>query len=390
MYNNISFKFNFEEAQQDYNHFIDSCYQPGEGYRLTPKSEVSPYALCFAIFGKHLVGQIVSISSEIELFDKLLRSNLNTYKIKCVSSGKNIQKDKGYLQLLCFTLSALSILGTLDDNPLQESVLPLIAQKNVSLILKNSDIFHGKAGTGNLAMFYAIFLIYSKKYLNIDLDELLNEWIDMHLNSMNSNGFWGPNSRNLYLQFQNGYHQYEIFEFLGIDTKRIKKTHDFVNSLSDRMGHFAPYPGGGGCYDYDAIFLLTFLGNRSSLKYDSLLKKTLKSILSEQNSDGGFSESLYIRPRSFQNLKFMAHHLIEKKGIARIERARFCLTLLRPKHNNISTHWTHYSRDWHESNLWDSWFRMLTIARIDNTISLSSSKWGFINFPGIGFSHSLR
>ena len=77
------------------------------------------------------------------------------------------------------------------------------------------------------------------------------------------------------------------------------------------------------------------------------------------------------------------------EGRVRAERARFCLTLLRFKHNKIKTHWTKYSREWHESNLWDSWFRMLTIARIDNSISLSSSNWGFINFPGIGHSYIL-
>ena len=28
--------------------------------------------------------------------------------------------------------------------------------------------------------------------------------------------------------------------------------------MSDKLGHFAPWPGGGGaCYDYDAIFMLT-------------------------------------------------------------------------------------------------------------------------------------
>ena len=85
----------FEEAQHNYNDFIDYCYQPGEGYRLSPKSEVSPYALCFAIFGKHLISQMESLSGEIELFDELLRFNINAYKKKCIKNGNNIYKDKG-------------------------------------------------------------------------------------------------------------------------------------------------------------------------------------------------------------------------------------------------------------------------------------------------------
>jgi hypothetical protein len=385
-----NFQVSFEKAQKNYNDFIDCCYQPNEGYRLTPKSEVSPYALCFAIFGKHLIGEIDSISIKIELFDKLLRSNLSVYKNNCIRNGLNYKTDKGYLQLLCFTLSALAIIDTLNENSLEDHIFPLVSSKNVTLILQRADIYNGKAGTGNLAMFYAISLIYAKKYLNRDVDDLIKKWINKHLNSMNSNGFWGPYDRNYYLQFQNGYHQYEIYEYLGIQSKSLNQMIDFVSSLSDKQGHFAPYPGGGGCYDYDAIFLLTFLGKISSNKYVPLFKKTIGSILSEQNIDGGFSESLYIRPKSLKNLQNMANHLIEKKGRTRRERARFCLTLLRPKHNNIKTHWTKYSREWHESNLWDSWFRMLTIARIDNEVSLSPIEWGFINFPGIGYCHSLR
>ena len=29
----------------------------------------------------------------------------------------------------------------------------------------------------------------------------------------------------------------------------------------NKYGGFAPYPGGGACYDYDAIFFLTYENN---------------------------------------------------------------------------------------------------------------------------------
>ena len=378
-----------DETKQNYNDFIDSCFQPKEGFRLTPKSDVSPYALCFAIFGKHLISQMDSLSSEIEFFDKLLRLNIDTYKGNCIKSGIKLFQDKGYLQLLCFTLSSLEILGTLKDSSLENHVSPLIEEENIAAILQYSEIYDGKPGTGNLAMFYAIFLIYSKKYLNREMDDFLSIWVKNHINSMNANGFWGENDRNLYLQFQNGYHQYEIFEYLGIELEEIDNKNILLKSLADSMGHFAPYPGGGGCYDYDATFLITFLGQNSKYNCEALLMQTLNSILSEQNDDGGFSESLYIRPRNIKNLKKMSFHLLEKRGRVRYERARFTLTLLRSKHKNIKTHWTHYSREWYESNLWDSWFRMLTIARIDSALSLTSVDWGFIDFPGIGYNHTL-
>ena len=380
-----SYQHDFEKSKKMYDDFIDKCYHPYEGYRLTPKSETSPYALCFAIFGKHLIGQMQSINNEIDFFDSLLRSNLKQYKQKCISLDRDIYSDKGYLQLLCFTLSALSIIDTLKDDSLLEHVSPLIVDKDIMSILESSGTFTGSPGSGNLAMFYATLLIYSRNYLKLNIDESLDNWVETHIASINSNGFWGKSDKNLYLQFQNGYHQYEIFEYLGIKTNKENEVANFVYSLSDKIGHFAPYPGGGGCYDYDAIFALTLLEGSISDNHKALLEKTLNTILTEQNIDGGFSETLYIRPRNIINIKAMYSHIKERPGRLRIERAKYCLTLLRPKHNNIKTHWTEYSREWSESNLWDSWFRMLTIARIDKTICLSSSKWGFINFPGIGF-----
>ena len=35
--------------------------------------------------------------------------------------------------------------------------------------------------------------------------------------------------------------------------------------MGDKSGQFAPYPGGGGCFDYDAVFILT-IANSDSLK----------------------------------------------------------------------------------------------------------------------------
>ena len=386
--NNIEQDLN--KVQTLYNGFIDSCYEPGEGYKLTPNSEVSPYALCFAIFGKYLIGEFGSINKDQVFFDSLLRSNLNSYKKKCTLERKDIYSNKGYLQLLTFTLSALSAIGTLDKDPLLSHVSPIILNKNVTNILETSGVFIGKPGTGNLAMFYAVLLLHSKKYLALDVDEMLDKWIEMHLDSMNSNGFWGQDNKLFYLQFQNGYHQYEIFEYLGIVPDKISKAANLVNSLSDNLGHFAPYPGGGGCYDYDAIFVLTFLGRLVDLEHKNLLKQTFNTILSEQNTDGGFSESRYVRPININNLKFMYNHIAKRTRLTELERIRYCMTLLRPKHNRIKTHWTKYSREWHESNLWDSWFRMLTIARIDKSINQSTVNWGFIDYPGIGYSYSLN
>jgi len=203
---------------------------------------------------------------------------------------------------------------------------------------------------------------------------------------MNVNGFWGDSKIKPYLQFQNGYHQYEIIDYLRIERPHVAS--ELIAKLVDSDGRFAPYPGGGGCYDYDAIYMLT---RDNTNKYDEILKKTLASISSSQNSDGGFPESYYIRPLNYINLYKMAGHVVASNKESFYERARHCLTLLRSKNNKISTHWSLYNREWSESDLWDSWFRMLTIARIRIYLGVDSiSDWGFIDYSGIGHHEKLR
>lgn len=377
--------------KENYNRFIDLCKAPKKGYRLTPRSEVSPYALCFAIFGKYLINRMDTIESEKVFLDEMLRKNLKNYRRICISKTIDLTSNKAYLQLLCFTLSALWILGTLIDDPLEAYVNEIIVDIDILDKLKRLGVFDGKPGSGNFAMFFAILLIHSKEYLNNDTGEKLDSWCKTHLEKMNAFGFWGKQKTFSYSQFQNGYHQYEIFEYLGVNLPNLGKTVRYVASLVDKRGHFAPYPGGGGCYDYDAISILTHGNTVLGMKEVSIIEKTRKTILSEQNPDGGFAESHFIRPLNAKNLKEMFIHLIGSSERGRRERARYCLTLLRPKHDRIKTHWTKYRRRWYESNLWDSWFRMLTVMRVRYVLDDKvEAERRFIDYPGIGYHHSLN
>jgi len=374
-----------EKLTKNYNNFINNCFVKEQGYRLTSCSDISPYAMCFAIFGKHLLNKHDELFNELYFFDRTLRNNLDSMRDERIGIGCDIHVDKPYLQLLTFTLSALSILGTLKENPLADHVEALVGDNALSK-LTLSGAFSGAPGTGNLAMFYAILILHCIEYLDKPVGNILDRWVDEHLITMNKFGFWGKEKVFPYLQFQNGYHQYEILDYLGIEVPCKSKMKDFVANLADKDGHFSPYPGGGGCYDYDAVFLLTSGTAVEKAYYTELLQKTVSTIISEQNIDGGFCESKYIRPINLDNILKMVSHVYFAPSIARKERLKYILTLLRPKHNKIKTHWSQYSRKWFESNLWDSWFRMLLIARVDKYINKASAyNWGFINYPGIGF-----
>lgn len=373
-----------ENTLEKYNTFINKCYVDKVGFKLTLNSEVSPYATCFGIFGKNLVNDKAFLRKNRFELDRIVRKNLDGFKLKRERQIKDILTDKPYLQLLTFSLTALCILKTLKNNPLEHHVLPIVGQ-NLNIILKNKGTFKGKAGTGNLAMFYAILMIHTQKFFRIDQSNNIKEWMDLHLSSMNESGFWGNSKKNPHLQFQNGYHQYEIFYYLKCESKIIRpQMESFVKMLVDKFGHFSPYPGGGGCFDYDAVFLLTLLKDKNDIKKE-ILSKVYASILNYQNIDGGFCESKKIRPINLNYFKNIICHVYDKPSYAKTESLKYCLNLIRKKHSKIKTHWTVYDRDWNESNLWDSWFRVLSIFKIDQFLEKSSTNWGIINYPGIGY-----
>lgn len=387
MITNITFDF-MDEICFRLKKFVISCRNENGEYCLTQHAESTPFALCFAIFCLHLIGEIDESLYQDDKVVILLRTNLEAFK-KQRERIEDLRFDKPFLQLLTFTLSCLSLLGKLNEEPLADIVVPCLS-KNVASDIEFLGALEGKAQSGNKAMFMAILLIHARDYLGVNTNNLIDEWVDLHVSSMNEYGFWGNSPGMTHLQFQNGYHQYEIFEYLNVNNPKIEAAAKAVASLADISGHFAPYPGGGGCYDYDAVSILT-TNERIFLRYSNILERTRNVILTEQNGDGGFAESHFVRPRSLQNIRSNVMHVLSATGTVRWERMRYCLNLMRPKHNRVHTHWSKYSREWGESNLWDSWFRLLAIVRILVALDPASSRnWGFINFPGIGFHPSLH
>lgn len=363
-------------------------------YKFSSNSSPSPFSRCFAIFGLNLIHKLSFCSSERSRICKLIRFDLDKIYLSRKGKGYNMETDKIYLQLLTFSLTSLSIIDAFDEDGLEDHCERLIPQ-NVSKSLDERKVSFGIPQSGNYAMFIAIILLHATRFLNKNHCSKIDEWIDYHFNHMNRFGFWGNHSSMSHLQFQNGYHQYEIFDYLGIENPKSEKAADSVASLADYRGRFSPYLGGGSCYDYDAVAIITMGGENVVSRYVELLKNTQTSILDDQNEDGGFCDSQFIRPRSFRNFLLSLRHTFDVNGLARRERLRQSLTLLRPKYNRFmgASHWTldGYNRRWNESNLWDSYFRMSAVARIDKVLNpQNSSKWNFVDYPGIGFHETSR
>jgi len=365
--------------------FLESCREVSGGYSLTPVTDSSAFTDCFAIFLYHLVGRLDHEILDFSIMADRIVNGLRVYKKIREDEGVQLNKDKGYLQLLSFSLSALFLLDAQKRYPLDDLVVPILPI-DIQQYLHEIKAAQGVARSGNLAMCIAIISIYADRYIDKDSSQLINDWINFHLDAMNRYGFWGSNKMT-HLQFQNGYHQYEIFEYLDTVNNKLDAAAEYILSLSDRRGQYAPYFGGSGCYDYDAISIICAHQRDLNEAERTHVIQTAQTILSEQNGDGGFSESQWIRPRSLKTFGAGIGHVLSAPSMSMImERGRYFAALQSPKHDRMHTHWTHVSRKWSESNLWDTWFRLLTIARIDVALNKENFvRWGFIDFPGIGF-----
>ncbi|MDD3288028.1 MAG: hypothetical protein PHX43_03360 [Alphaproteobacteria bacterium] len=377
------------DIRMRYSGFIGSCAGGGGTFRLTPKAEITPFGLCFAVFGLHLLGAREVIYELKDIWAVRLRENIRSER----RALGDRPTSKAYRQLLCFTLSALSAIGALHSDPLDDLVSEQLP-RDIKDELLELGCLSGVPQSGNQAMFLAVFLIHARDYLgNKNADEALDRWVDLHFSHMNDFGFWGKSRGMTHLQFQNGYHQYEILEYLGKGNLKSRNAPSFVAGLADGLGHFAPYPGGGGCYDYDAVSLLTSSGISLDECIMQILLQTAASIVSEERPSGGFAESVYVRPRSLGNTLRFARGVASAAGKPSLfmERLKYAITLQRSVHNRIHTHWSAYSRSWDEADLWDSWFRIMTLARIEIACDpAAAAKWGFIDYPGIGFHPCLH
>ena len=347
-------------------------------YSLNFKDKKESYfALLFVIFLCDLTSNTKLIfEDKTKISDKLIENFLR------FSKNKNMF-DKSYLQLLTLTLSALYIVNG-NNISFKDKFIKKLESNEISVYdyLKKFRCLEGKPSSGNYAMFLGIILIYLDKFLGVDKKKDIDEWVNLHLSNINIYGFWG-NNKNLYAYFQNGYHQYEIFKYLKTNNIPIETASKSVTKLINSDGGFAPYPGGGACYDYDAIFFLTFQKKNNFLLEDSL-NLILKNLRKNYFKNLGFSENIYCRPLNLYNLYKLLTHSIKKIDERTIEKFLSTGSILRNKNRMIKNHFSDNPYYWNKPNLFATWFRVLSIAKIETHMDLNK-KWKFINFPGIGF-----
>lgn len=370
-----------QRIENRYFDFILSCKIDDCSFSLTKGGDRSAYATCFAIFGLNTVGE-----DPINYLDKL---KLSTYLKNSLEEQKRKHGlySKQFLQLLSFVFSVFELISINVKDNLGEYIEEFVTSIDLVRFLDSKGVDTGTPSSGNYAMFAAIVSYMSNKYKIIENDNI-KKWFDYHNRNMNDFGFWCNPSRETYTQFQNGYHQYEIYDFFEKEIKNLDAAASLVLALQDSDGHFAPIPGGGGCYDYDAFSILMVVYKKTKdEKILWALEKLANAICNEQNSDGGFCESQYFRPFNFKNIFKISTSFLKPHLQSFPEKLKMVLSLSRPQFAKISTHWSQVDRNWNESDMWDSWFRYLIIKRYYTMLGVLDKDSRALETIGIGFYH---
>lgn len=378
--------------------YVDSLKLPGSicRYKFSKNSDATIFASCFALFIFDLFSQTDGFSAEEK---NEWVSYIQSYQNKKTGyfepeQNYHTDKERSYHQLTCFCLSALGILNSEPKHPLI-FLNRWKTPEEIKKYLYEKNCHKGEGGSGNKAMFLGIFLIYEyERTGNKELLDKINKWFEFHDQHLNkSTGFWGNGIGNKYHDgMQNSFHQFVIYTY--VRDKKYPQSNIALNrilSLQDKDGFFAKTPGGSGCFEYDAIDYIVNIGLKNK-KIDNTIKnvlaKTQKAILALQ-IDGSFpmmkrTESTwamvirnipsvfkFFDPLSwYQNMKYLIRMQLNKTSQRRTYFS-----------------WTSKGCKPYESNLWDTWFRCLTLAQIERVLSDGATQYfKFHKTIGIGYA----
>lgn len=362
-------------------------------YRFSRTSGDSLFTTCFALF-------ILDLFKETDNLSETEKKEWADY-IKSFQREKDglfypdpvyhPDKERAIFQVTCFCLSALSILG--EKPKYRLSVVDswkTIEGVEKYLIERGSHLGH--SGSGNKAMFQAILLTH--EYENTGDKSLLDAmeaWFAFHNGHQNRNGFWGRGERGRFFAgLQNAFHQFVIYEYWGRKYPRIETVAETILRLQDREGFYAPTPGGDSCKDYDSIhMLLSYPGFVFKISKRERLERSVRAIMQCRNTDGGFCDRY--KYRRIYNIPFLLSHLFREtsRDIRKIRAEKIIKSILKRKYQN-DRKWAKEKQSFHESTLWDTWFRCLSLAELYCALSNNGhEEFRFHTHIGLGYNGAM-
>jgi len=386
-----------EKLRSDVLSWLDSLKVLGNRcrYKFHANADDTIFCTCFALF-------ILDLFKESDKFTCQEKQEWISYlqSFQNKESGYfephkyyHNDKERNRYQLTCFCLSALRILDAEPEFPLG-FVEQWKTPDDIRKYLYGRGCHEGRPGSGNKAMFLAIFLTFEYERTKEEhLLDKINTWFEFHDETQNRNGFWGSDLKSCYLHgLQNGFHQFVVYFYWQREIHKFDRIVDIALSSQDRKGFFAPTPGGEACHDYDTIHILAAAHTKTDYRKKEIqarMRKAFQAILGTRVNDGGFCQSKCRLASLMDFLKYVPVYFSNRSVYLWYYRARVTFAVLLRQKSTVHTGWTKESRYWDESNLWDTWFRCLALAEIAQTIDDAAlTDFRDVNFHkmlGLGF-----
>lgn len=373
---------------------------PGPGdYRLHARAEPTIFASCFAVFLRHLLGDLDRLTAnERSLWLTALQRHQDPASGLFVDPGNTDRArdelhDATHLnqQLTTFCLGAVHALGGRPRHRL--AFVDEWSADRVRGWLDGLD-WSEPWNCGNKAMFLGICLAYDAEHGGgAQVRESLDAWFAWHDAHQNPrSGFWGEGLRAGYMEGLGGaYHQFTVYNYVGRPIQYADRIVDRALLVQCHDGMYSSYLGGATCYELDAVDVLVHLYARRDYRRAEIrdaLRRVLPGVLSMQNPDGGFCWGRY-RPYTVSDAVRLVADTARHRSAAQLYLGARAAMATRVKPRPvIRTGWAKAGRDWCDSSVFDTWFRLVTIAEISKVLAdvpYATYPWQFLTVPGLGW-----
>lgn len=389
-------KISDEEVKSKALNYVNSLKNGQSHYRMTSNLDGTIFTDCFAFFTRHLLADSFCNEELTSFIDFLLEKQdpLTGLWHSPISEQALVQAHDHEHTSRQLTTFVLTILDQSGVKPLHSLhfVHRYIPKGATHDYLTNLNWSRNPWNACNRAMFIAIFLIHCMTNERIEgALEALDEWFDWHEQyARPSSGFWGHGFHaDWYIGFGGAAHQYIIYDYMQRTPPHLERAIDQVLKMQYDDGRFWPLHGSGSCYEMDAVQILYTGFKRTDYRRDDIkrsLTKLIDMILSCQNPDGGFCWA----PRRWFHWEDIARSLMITQNPRIILWSAKMQAIAHVKRNNLRTPtvWTNGRHTIQESSLFDTWFRLLTLAQIAQTITdsrISEIPWQPLSFPNWGY-----
>ncbi len=334
----------------------------------------------FSLLTLELIGCIESLNSQVYVNPFLQNQDKTSGLIidpKTTfdrSSLEDPEKNYIHYQTTAFSLSAIDALGYAPEHSL--AFLDYFRDKNnINKYFENidwSNPWHESNKVMFLLQFFSFELIRlkdenAKKYIDQILD-LLDKYQD------SKTGLWGTQyGASSFSAMAAGYHFLMFYQYFNREIRFKELVVESVCDLQMKDGLFHPFGGGGACEDMDAIDVLVKSMSENDSKPLRSLERSHFALINNFNSDGGFCWAKrpifplffglgYLNP--FANLysSDMCKWVIKNNILGSF------FPFLREKGTYSYSNWSEMKYDIGLSDSWSTWFRLLSLATIEDKI----------------------